>query len=157
MDIEIKVSIPEVFKLVARRTSMATETDPFYKDASTEKKQYSQLHGEGDRITLDFVKEAAKEVLKSYLSRQGDVTTPAFEVTTDEIIYRVAEGTPPLDSHHSDAVTARLTTNTRDAIMYFTMLQLYEADGNANKILETKAKTLELIDIISGDLYRLHD
>lgn len=78
-DIVITVPIQTVFKEVARRSSIATETDPFYAQKSTEDKQYSQLHGEGDRITSDFVKEAAKEVLKAYLSRQGDVAGVAFE------------------------------------------------------------------------------
>ena len=78
-DITITVSIQSIFKEVARRSSMTTETDPFYADKTTEDKQYSQLHGEGDRITSDFTKEAAKEVLKAYLSRQGDVTGVAYE------------------------------------------------------------------------------
>lgn len=78
-DITITVPIKTVFKEVARRSSIATETDPFYAQKTTEDKQYSQLHGEGDRITSDFTKEAAKEVLKAYLSRQGDVLGIAFE------------------------------------------------------------------------------
>lgn len=78
-DIVITVPIQTVFKEVARRSSVATETDPFYANKTTEDKQYSQLHGEGDRITKDFTKEAAKEVLKAYLSRQGDVIGTAYE------------------------------------------------------------------------------
>ena len=78
-DITITVPIKTVFREVARRSAVATETDPFYANKSTEDKQYSQLQGEGDRITNDFVKEAAKEVLKAYLSRQGDVAGTAFE------------------------------------------------------------------------------
>lgn len=78
-DIVITVPIQTVFKEVARRSSVATETDPFYAQKTTEDKQYSQLHGEGDRITSDFTKEAAKEVLKAFLSRQGDVVGVAYE------------------------------------------------------------------------------
>lgn len=78
-DITITVPLRTVFREVARRSAVATETDPFYANKSTEEKQYSQLQGEGDRITNDFVKEAAKEVLKAYLSRQGDVAGTAFE------------------------------------------------------------------------------
>lgn len=78
-DITIIVPISSVYKEVARRSSIATETDPYYSKMSTEKKQYSQLHGEGDRITADYTKEAAKEVLQAYLNRQGDVKGLAFE------------------------------------------------------------------------------
>jgi len=46
---------------------IATETDPYYKNMTTEKKQLSQLHGEGDRITADFTREAAKERLATSL------------------------------------------------------------------------------------------
>ena len=53
-DIVITIPIADVYKEVARRSSIATETDPFYANMSTEKKQLSQLHGEGDRITADF-------------------------------------------------------------------------------------------------------
>jgi len=78
-DITVSVSISAVHKEVARRSSIATETDPYYSKMSTEKKQYSQLHGEGDRITADYTKEAAKEVLQAYLNRQGDVNGIAYE------------------------------------------------------------------------------
>jgi hypothetical protein len=78
-DITITVSINSIYREVARRSAVATETDPFYAQKSTEDKQYSQLQGEGDRITGDFTKEAAKEVLKAYLSRQGDVVGIAYE------------------------------------------------------------------------------
>jgi hypothetical protein len=98
-DIVITVPILSVFKEVARRSSIATETDPFYAQKSTEDKQYSQLHGEGDRITSDFTKEAAKEVLKAYLSRQGDVQGIAYEydrpingVKQKEVISFAGEG-----------------------------------------------------------------
>ena len=89
-DITITISISKVFREVARRSAIATKTDVFYANKTTEEKQYSQLQGEGDRITSDFTKEAAKEVLKTYLSRQGDVVGAAFEydlVDSGNIVY----------------------------------------------------------------------
>jgi hypothetical protein len=268
-DIVIKINIPGIKKEVARRSSIATETDPFYKNMSTEKKQLSQLHGEGDRITEDFIKEAAKEVQKAYLNRQGDVAGLAFEynrtisaggtavkqketvtltgtdgsayiteiapvdkkitfttdldttadnfvldnadyydnlgivvtagtatlvfeakvagvpfnapvvsfnegtlvgttatttanqtageVTTNEIIYRVAESVSPLTVSMTNAIIERLTKNTKDAIIYYVLVSLYRTDGNEAKEMKLHAKALELIDNLSGDLYKLHD
>lgn len=268
-DIVIKVNISEVYKEVARRSSIATETDPYYKNMSTEKKQLSQLHGEGDRITADFTREAAKEVQKAYLNRQGDVAGLAFEynrtisaggtavkqkeiitftgtdgfafiteiasvdkkitfvddldtsvdnfvldnadyydnlgivvtsgtatltfeakvagvpfnapvvafnegsltgtvdhdtanqtageVTTGEIIYRVAESTNPLAVSMTNSIIERLTKNTKDAIIYYVLVSLYRTDGNEIKEAKLLAKALELIDNLSGDLYKLHD
>lgn len=159
-DIVITVEIADVYKEVARRTSIATETDPFYGKSTTERKQYSQLHGEGDRITRDFLIEAAKEVLKAYLSRQGDVTGQGYEfdlADSGNIIYRFSEGAPVLSANQSAAIETRLQDNTRDAIIYYVLVSLYRTDGNTPKMQEAQLKTLNLIDELSGDLYRLHD
>jgi len=159
-DITITVPIASVYKEVARRSSVAAETDPFYKGSSTEVKQYSQLHGEGDRITSDFLKEAAKEVLKAYISRQGDVIGVAFEydlASSGDIIYRFSECDNPLSANQTAAITTRLLDNTEDALIYYVLVSLYRTDGNVNKEVEMLKKALELIDNLSGDLYRLHD
>ncbi|WP_372647755.1 hypothetical protein [Draconibacterium sp.] len=155
--VAISISKSQVFKEVARRTSVATETDPFYKQNTTEKKQYSQLHGEGDRITTDFLVEAAKEVLKAFLSRQGDLsgTDAPFEITATDVVYRFEEAEPVLP--HSASIKQRLTDNVRDALVYYVMLSLYRTDGNVAKEKETFQKCLTIIDELSGDLYRLHD
>lgn len=159
-DIVITIPIADVYAEIARRSSIATETDPFYKGSTTEQKQYSQLHGEGDRITRDFIEEAAKEVLKAYVSRQGDVTGAAYEfdlASSGNIIYRFAENADPLEANQTAAITARLQENTEDAIIYYGLVSLYRTDGNNKKHDECAAKCLKLIDELSGDLYRLHD
>lgn len=159
-DITITVPISTIYKEVARRSSIATETDPFYANKTTEEKQYSQLHGEGDRITSDFTKEAAKEVLKAFISRQGDVAGAGYEYDqagSGNIVYRFAENSDPLPSNQTAAITSRLQENTKDAIIYYVLVSLYRNDGNVNKEKEMMAKAISLIDILSGDLYRLHD
>ena len=159
-DIVITVPIATVQKEVARRTAIATETDPFYKGATTEQKQYSQLHGEGDRITNDFLEEAAKEVLKAYISRQGDVVGAGFEfdlANSGNIVYRFLENSVPLNANQTAAITTRLRDNTEDALIYYVMVSLYRTDGNEKKQAEYLGKALNLIDELSGDLYRLHD
>lgn len=156
-DITITVPIKSVFREVARRTAIATQTDPFYAQKTTEEKQYSQLQGEGDRITSDFVKEAAKEVLKAYLSRQGDVTGLGFEYGATDIIYRFSENINPLSTNQTNAIVTRLTNNTKDAIIYYVLVSLYRTDGNQKKEAELLVKAITLIDELSGDLYRLHD
>lgn len=159
-DIVITIPIADIYKEVARRSSIATETDPYYANMSTEKKQLSQLHGEGDRITSDFTKEAAKEVQKAYLNRQGDVTGAGFEydlTDSGNIVYRFAENSTPLSTNHTAAITKRLLDNTKDAIVYYVLVSLYRTDGNVKKETELLQKALELIDNLSSDLYKLHD
>lgn len=159
-DIVITVSIASVYAEIARRTAIATETDPFYKGATTEQKQYSQLHGEGDRITRNFIQEASKEVLKVYKSRQGDVTAAGYEFDlagSGNIIYRFAESASPLETNQTAAITTNLQDNTEDAIIYYGLLSLYRTDGNGNKYAACQVKCDNLIGELSGDLYRLHD
>ena len=156
-DIIITITISNVFREVARRSSLATATEPFYAEKTTEQKQYSQLQGEGDRITSDFTKEAAKEVLKTYISRQGDVSGVAFSYGQTEIVYRFAENEDPLLTNQTSAITTRLTNNTEDSIIYYVLALLYKTDGNIDKEKDMLAKALELIDLITGDLHRLHD
>lgn len=154
-DVTVTITIADVYKLVARRTSVATETDPFYAQNSTEQKQYSQLHGEGDRITGDFLDEAAKEVLKAYVSRQGDAAGVPYEKSATEVIYRFAEGSPVLTQ--AVALKARLDSNTRDAIVYYIFYMLYKTNGDKAKMVIMHDKFRKVLDELTGDLYRLHD
>ena len=154
-DITITVTIADVFKEIARRTSVATETDGYYSQKTTEQRQYSQLHGEGDRITTDLVNEAAKEVLRCFISRQGDVVGTPFTNDGNTIVYSVAEGTPELG--HKLVIQERLTDNVKDAIIYYVLASLYKMDGNTDKAAIMQGKFDQLINELTGDLYRLHD
>ena len=113
------------------------------------------MHGESDRITLNLLKEAAKEVLRCFVSRQGDAIGVPYEVSSTTVTYRFAEATPVLTQ--ADAIKTRLAENTRDAIVYFIMAALYKTDGNTNKLALMQQKCVELINELTGDLYRLHD
>ncbi|MCK5614997.1 hypothetical protein KAR91_74735, partial [Candidatus Pacearchaeota archaeon] len=73
------------------------------------------------------------------------------------IIYRFTENDTPLETNQTAAITVRLKDNTEDALIYYVLVSLYKTDGNANKEAQMHSKALELIDNLSGDLYRLHD
>lgn len=159
-DITVTISIVDVFREVARRSVLATSTDPFYANKTAPEKQMSQLQGEGDRITSDFTKEAAKEILKTFLTRQGDVSGNGFEydlLGSGNIVYRFAENDDPLPDNQTSSITTRLSDNISDAIIYYVLYSLYRTDGNMNKEKEMHAKVTELVDLITGDLHRLHD
>jgi hypothetical protein len=159
-DIVITVPISNIFREVSRRSSLATSIDPFYANKTTQEKQKSQLQGEGDRITSDFTKEASKEVLKVFLSRQGDVNGLGYEYDLNDsgnIVYRFAENDDPLPSNQTLAIKTRLIDNTEDAIIHYVLSLLYKTDGNAAKETEMLEKAYRLINMITGDLHRLHD
>jgi len=159
-DIEIIIPISNVFREVGRRSALATSTDNYYSNKSVQEKQNSQLQGEGDRITSDFVKEASKEVLKVFLSRQGDVTGQAFEydlASSGNIIYRFSENSDPLPANQTLSIKTRLTDNVEDALINYVLALLYKTDGNKDKEQSTLEKAYMLINLITGDLLRLHD
>lgn len=154
-DVTITITKSNVFKLVARRTSVATETDPFYANMTVEQKQYSQLHGESDRITGDLLNEAAKELLRCFVSRQGDVAGTPYTNNTTSVIFLFSEGTPVLAQ--ATAIKERLEKNCQDFIVYYIMAALYKMDGNDKKVILMQGNAAQLINEITGDLYRLHD
>ena len=158
-DIVLELTISDVFKEIARRSSIATETDPFYSTKSMLQKQNSQLHG--DRLTRDFAREAAKEVLKAFLNRLYDVDGEAFEFDSatnpGKIIYRFAESNDPLPANQTAAIVANMSDNIRDARIYYILVSLYRTDGNKGKEAELTAKAQLLIDELSAALFRLHD
>jgi hypothetical protein len=158
-DITITVPISDVFREVSRRSVIISSTDVYYANKTVEERQNSQLQGEGDRITTDFTKEAAKEILKTYIPVQGDVSGLAFEydlASSGNIVYRFSENDVPLSTFHTLAITTRLADNTKDAMIYFILASLYRSDGNVNKEQEMLIKYNDLLDVLSGDIYRLH-
>lgn len=159
-DIVITIPISNVFREVARRSVLATNTDPFYAKKTAQEKQNSQLQGEGDRITSDFVKEASKEVLKVFLSRQGDVAGLGYEYNLSDsgnIVYRFAENDDPLPTNQTASITTRMLDNTEDAIIHYVLALLYKTDGNTGKEADMLEKAYRLINMLTGDLHRLHD
>lgn len=67
---EISIDIKEVFSLAARISSLASETDPYIAKFPLNIRQRFQLHGNGDRITTDFLKVGAEDILPVFQSLQ---------------------------------------------------------------------------------------
>ena len=52
---EASVLMSDIVKFVARKTSLASMTDPFFARMTSEQKELIELHGEGARIFSDFL------------------------------------------------------------------------------------------------------
>ena len=64
--VEAEIEISDVFKKVARISSLATNADPYFARHKESMKIFSELHGEGDRITKDFIEDGARDLLSMF-------------------------------------------------------------------------------------------
>lgn len=104
---------------------------------------------------LNLIDEAAREVLKAFVTRQGNVTGIPFEKTTVNVIYRFKEETPVLPQ--ALAIKEVLTEDVKNALFCYVTFLWMTMKGNkdqASFYLEKYQKTV--IDI-TGSLYQLHD
>src|ERR1035437_7166817 len=60
--IELVISISEIFALAARLSALTVNSDPYFFKHPQAAKSFSQLHGEGDRITGDFLSKGAMDI-----------------------------------------------------------------------------------------------
>ena len=103
----------------------------------------------------NFMDEAAREVLKIFLSRQGNVSGLPFEKSSTNIIYRFKEETPVLPQ--AEAIKNSLNEDVKNALFtYVTFLWLVikKNDEQAKFIFGNYQKISKNID---NHLYRLHD
>lgn len=103
----------------------------------------------------NFMEEAVREVLKVFLSRQGDVAGVPFEYDGINAIYRFNEETPVLPQ--AAAIKNALYEDTKNALfVYVSMLwfKMKENDKQVEYMLERYNKLTTNINI---HLYKLHD
>ncbi len=92
---EVTVAITDIYKKVARLSSLTTQADPYFNKHTEAQKLFSELHGEGDRITREILEEGAKDILPVFQPMQRWMTDaapgPMFEfdlASSGNIIYR---------------------------------------------------------------------
>lgn len=77
--VEAKIPIEDVFERVARVSSLAVMGDPYFNQHSQAQKMFSELHGEGDRISMDFLKEGARDLLPIFTPFQRLIPEGAYD------------------------------------------------------------------------------
>lgn len=117
---------------------LATEMGPDQVDAFTE-----------------FMKEASREVLKVFVSRQGNASGVPFEQTATDVIYRFKEETPILPQ--ADAIKDSLNEDTRNALYVYVTLLWFKLKGNKDQLLSLIERYEKLTGDIERHLYKLHD
>lgn len=82
--VEAEIDISDVFKKVARMSSLAVQADPYFNGMSKDQKLFSESHGEGDRITRDFLEEGARDILPIFSPLQRLIPEGSFGTTPVE-------------------------------------------------------------------------
>jgi len=78
--VEAEIQMSDIYKKVARVSSLATQADPYFFKHTSAQKLFSELHGEGDRLTKEFLEEGAKEVLPVFQSLQRWIPEGVYDV-----------------------------------------------------------------------------
>lgn len=102
-----------------------------------------------------FIDEAAREVLKVFLSRQGNVSGVPFEKTATDLFYRFKEEEPVLPQ--AIAIKSALTEDVKNALFTYVTylwLKIKKNEDQATNALERYHKLTRNIDV---HLYKLHD
>jgi hypothetical protein len=77
--VEAEIDIEDVYKKVARISSLATNADPYFSRHTKTQKIFSELHGDGDRISRDFLEEGAKDLLPIFSPLQRLIPEGVFD------------------------------------------------------------------------------
>lgn len=109
---------------------------------------------QGDALS-NLLTEAAREVLKIFTSRQGDVNGTPFEQTSTNIIYRFNEAEPILPQ--SNALKSTLDEDVKNAIFVYVTYLWFQYKGNKDQASYMIARYMKLTSNINRHLHRLHD
>lgn len=79
--VEAEIIMADIFKRVARISSLAVQADPYFDGKTGAQKMFSESHGEGDRITTDFLEEGAREILPIFHPLQQWIPEGTYDST----------------------------------------------------------------------------
>ena len=151
--VELEIVISDIFKLAARLSSLTVMADPYFLKIPTAQKLFSELHGEGDRITSDFLEKGAKDIAPVFSPFQRWMVTEdspeIFEFNNaGKIIYRWLntdtrrEYTSNYTADMYDQICfdpnryANIKKYLTDALVDFLLQELYRAIGYDKKYVD---------------------
>lgn len=152
----LEIVISDIFKLAARVSSLTVAADPYFLKIPGAQKLFSELHGESDRISTDFLEKGARDIAPVFSAFQRWMVTEdspeIFEFNSAEnagkIIYRwlnldtrgefTSNYTADMyseicmDPNRYASIKKYLT----DALVDFLLRELYRAIGYDKKYLD---------------------
>jgi hypothetical protein len=115
----------------------------------------NELGPDQEDAFANFFDEAAREVLKVFLSRQGDAAGVPFEKTATNAIYRFAEAIPVLPQ--ASAIKDSLTEDVKNALFAYVTYLWLNIKKNAAQAAIVYTRYQKLTKDIDINLYKLHD
>jgi hypothetical protein len=114
-----------------------------------------ELGPDQEDALADFMEEATREILKLFLSRQGDATGVPFEYDGTDAIYRFNEETPVLPQ--ASAIKDSLEEDVKNAIFTYVTMLWYKLKLNKDQIALLVSRYEKVATNINNHLYKLHD
>lgn len=161
---EVSCDIDKITRKVARVTSLAAQTDPFFSNHNKIRKELSELHGEGTRIFKDFLEDGADDILPVFQPMQrwmnhftdsDDNLIVMFEYDTDDnpgkVIYRwqiMDTRSEDYKFNYTSEVSGNIITDLNvvrnvqkyigDALRDYVYMEFYKTIGYQAKAIEYK-------------------
>lgn len=115
----------------------------------------NELGPDQEDAFTDFLNEAAREVSKLFVSRQGNVTGTPFEKTSTNVKYRFNEETPVLPQ--ASAIKDTLTEQVKNALFSWVTFLWLTMKKNNELAAFILSRYQQLSNDIEVSLYKLHD
>lgn len=159
---EIQIGIEDIYKLAARLSSLTVLADPYFQKIPLAAKAFSELHGEGDRITSDLLEKAARDILPVFSPFQRWLMMPDSVETFEyngkaESIYLAFYLSSFLGGNVSHITYRWLNLDTRgESPFNYTNDMYQEIMIDANNINHIKKYLIDaLVDFLLKELYRV--
>lgn len=117
--------------------------------------QTNELGPDQEDALADFMEEATREVLKLFLSRQGNAAGTPFEYDGTNAIYRFNEEVPVLPQ--ASAIKDSLEEDVKNAIFTYVTMLWFKLKLNADQIELLVNRYEKVSNNIDRHLYKLHD
>ena len=115
----------------------------------------NELGPDQEDAFTSFLDEAAREVLKLFVSRQGNVTGLPFEKSSTNVKYRFKEEEPVLAQ--ASAIKETLTEQVKNALFSWVTFLWLTMKKNNDQAAFILSKYQQLQRDIEVSLYKLHD
>ena len=115
----------------------------------------NELGPDQEDFFQNVMEQAAREVLKSFVTRQGDVNGVPFSYDVTNAIYRFNECEPVL--RQADALKSELTEDVKNALFTYVTIKWFAIKGNEKYAALFMSEFANIQNSIQGILHRLHD
>lgn len=152
-DVAVNIPVSSIEYITWLRSSVIGTS--MISDAGTPMIEQIELGIDQGDSFINILDEAAREVAKVFISRQGDVQGIPFEYDGNNAIYRFNEYEPTLKQ--SEAIKNVLNEDVKNALYAYVSFIWFRLKGYDDKSSYLMNKYQKLTIDIQGNLHKLHD